>query len=711
MPHKSEASVNNSENDAEKLDKFKLQIIIDADAMDDQRDKANEDMRFVNMDGGMWEGFFESVFDHQDRVRLELDMTSNPVHRFVGEWLENRTGVNFKPTDAGTTEDDSELLNGIYRSDFRDFSGGIATDNAVMECVTVGYGAFKIRTEFDDEGDPENENQHVVWEPKYNAYNTIIWDSSALRIDKRDARHCTELTQFSRELFEEEWPGKDAVSAYTPSTRAHTGSRISSTTNIDILFVATRYQIVKKKTTVFVYNNLQSSKIEVYSKENHEKIKDELREDETRVFVRERGVIQQTIEKTVFSGADILEKTRRIAGKFIPIVPVYAYRSFVDGTERYYGIVRKLKDPQRVFNTQISQLTENAASAGQEVQIFLREQVQNPEIQRSWADKNNAAYRVIDPATDEKGNIVALGPVGVDRPGALDPNATALLSIIPNYIKDTTGFFPGEAINKEISGKLAKILMKRENMNTRIINKNIESAIILSGDIYQAIADEIYTTPRMVRTLQRDGTDGMESLLAPVMDTETGQFIESNDLRNKKFKAYADSGPQYDSIREETVEDMKAILEILPNIPGGEEYAPVVLTVLMDNIIGTGLDPLKEFNRNKMLTLGIVKPNTDEEKQLLAQQQQAAQQPDPQKALVEAATQQQISEARNLDAASAEKIANKGLKEAQTAKVIAEIGQGQERVDNDARKLLLEARKQAREQLSQLPIGQNTPIQ
>ncbi|PCJ24145.1 MAG: hypothetical protein COA96_10390 [SAR86 cluster bacterium] len=709
-------SIDISSEDQLRLDDFKKQISDDADAMDDQRELANEDMRFVNVDGGMWEGFYENVFDFDDRVKLELDIVSNPLQRFIGEWNQNRTGVDFKPDDAGTTKDDSDLLNGIYRSNFRDNSGAVSTDNAVMECATVGFGSYKLGTEFDDEGDPENENQHIEWRPIYNSYNTVFWDQSALRMDKRDARHCTVLKQYTTSGFEAEFEGHDATSAYVPDDLSFTvGTLSGGVTNMEIVYVATRYEIVKKKTLLFIFNNLQTGKIEAYKKADHEKIKDELAADETRVFVRERHVVHTTCEKTVFSGTEILKSTRRIAGKYIPVVSMYAYRAFVDGTERYRGITRKLKDAQRLFNVQVSQLAENSASNGQEVPIFTREQVQNPDIADQWADKNNKPYLVVDSVKDADGNVLQAGPIGYNKPAALDQSTTALLSIVPQYIKDVTGFFPGEAINKETSGTALKALMKRENMNTQVISDNIKSAIEWSGEIYQAMAQEIYTTPRMVRLLQRDGIDSTANLLAPVMDEETGQNIESNDLRNKKFKSYADAGPQYETVREETVETMKSLLEILPNIPGGEEYTPVALAVLMDNVVGTGLDPLKEFNRKKMLSLGLVDPKTDEEKELIEQQKQAANQPDPQQALIEAAAQQQQAEARNLDAASAEKVARKGLIEAQTVETIAGIEQDQQKLDNDSVKAFVELRTKIREQntktLANLPIDQNTRVQ
>ncbi len=48
--------------------------------------------------------------------------------------------------------------------------------------------------------------------------------------------------------------------------------------------------------------------------------------------------------KSIFNGNEYMQEPKRIAGKWIPIVPVYAYRTYVDGNECYWGLVRKLMD-------------------------------------------------------------------------------------------------------------------------------------------------------------------------------------------------------------------------------------------------------------------------------------------------------------------------------------------------------------------------------
>lgn len=672
-----------SEADREKLEQFKIDIASDADLTVDIRDAANEDMQFVNVPGGMWLNFLEGDFD-ETRVKLELDLVSNFLQRFIGEWNQNRTGVEFKADDSKTTEDDAELLNGIYRQDFRKGSGKLATDNAVDEAATCGVGAMKLATVFEDDEDPENDNQIIEWRPIHNAYSSVIWDQSAKRIDKRDARRCNILEQFTLDSFEDQWPDRKAVSAYDPNDRRFL--TVSGARKSDV-FIATRYEVKTQKVDVWVYNNLLTSNVETYTKEDHDKVKDDLAKDEFKVFVRKRKIKQQTVEKTVFSGVDILEKTRRIAGKWIPVVPFYGYRAYVDGVETYRGLVRKLKDAARLFNMQVSQLAENAASTGQEVPIFAPEQMLGDDIKNLWADKNNQPYLLANPLLDQNGNIIAPGPMAYSKPAALDQSTTTLLGIVPQFVQDVTGAATSEAFNSDMSGKAIRALIKRENLNTQVVTDNISNAIVWSGSVYQSMAAEVYNSKRMMQTIAIDGTEGEAMLLEMVVDQETGMAIESNDLAGKKFQPYPDAGPQYETMAEQTVEDLKGMLETLGDSPAGQQYLPVLMATLMDNITGVGMDPLKDFNRKIMLTMGLVKPTTPEEEQLVQQAQQP--QDDPQAELAEAAAQQQMAEARSLLASSEQKLADADKKRAETVQIQQETGLGDRQIQAKQQENLL----------------------
>lgn len=683
----------------DRLDKFKKDIALDYNVTDIQRDQANEDMRFVNVTGGMWEGFLTSDFGI-DRVKLELDLTSDYLQRFLGEWNDSRTGVEFKADDSKTTDDDAEMLNGIYRSDYRDLSGRIATNNAVLEAATCGYGAMKLATVFEDDEDPENDNQRIEWRPIHNAYNNVVWDQAAERIDKRDARWVTVLKPFTKDSFAQVYPDKDAVSAFAPTTREFQNITLARP---DFVYVATRYEVQKRNEKVHIYNNLRTGEVEVFTEEDHELVKDELGKDEFRKFVRKRAIVRRRVEKSVFSGEDFLSAPRRIAGKWLPVVPFYGYRSYVDGVEWSRGLIRTLKDAQRLFNMQVSQLAENAASHGQSVPIFLREQMLNKDVQANWADRNNKPYQIIDPATDDDGNILSQGPVAYLEPDRLGESTKTLMGVVPDFMQSTTGGAPQDTLDPNASGKAIQAVIKRENLKTALVRDNIDDAITHSGEVYQGMAAEVYTTQRILKTISKDGTDGEVQLFESVQDSETGRIIEANTLKGKKFKAYADSGPAYDTLREQTVEDLKGMLDALGGTPAGAQYTPALIAVLLDNITGVGLDPIKEMNRRIMLVQGLVKPETPEE-EAMVQQARQTQQDDPQSEFLRAEAGRAEAEARSLDASSTQKVADARKKGAEVVEIFADIETEQQKLNLAAEKQLAEERQAVREQVTALPV-------
>ena len=689
---------------AEMLDKFKRDIINDADDLSEQRDKANADMRFINVTGGTWEDFLEQEFG--SRTKLEFDLTSDFVNRFLGEWDLNRVGVEFKPEDAKTSDKDAELLNGIWRADFKDNDGKLSLDNAVDEVATCGYGCLKVATRFIDVENPENDLQRAEFRPIHNAYNMVIWDRAAKWINKKDARWCNVLEPFTRDSFEEVYPGEEAISAYQPHTRSYNDF---TTRSKEQIYIATRYEVVRKKEPFFIYSNLATGEIEAYNEEDHELIKDELRKDKLRKKIRERVMIRQTIMKSTFSGEKFLQNPKRIPGKHIPIIPIYGYRSYVDGTERYHGLVRKLMDPQRLFNMQMSQLAEASASNNQDMPVFFPEQVEG--LESLWAEPpHTKPYRLINKTVDEETKAVFSGPVAILTAPRLDQASQTLLQIVPQHIQQMTGGAPQDTLDPDASGKAIQALIKRENMKTFRINDNIANSAEWMGEVYQSIASEIYDSRRIMRTIGEDGTETEIQLFREIQDEETGALIQTNTLRGKRFKAYSDSGPQYETLREQTVEDLKGMMQLMIDAgQAGAKYVPLMATMMLENMSGVGLKSLKKMVRQDMIVQGLQDPETDEEKAMVQQLQQQAQQPDPQQQLMEAAAQQQISEAqkfqseaRNLDSKSIDNLASAKKKLAETRKILSEVGVDKAK---SLGSMLNDTLKRNEERAARLPFG------
>ena len=173
-----------------------------------------------------------------------------------------------------------------------------------------------------------------------------------------------------------------------------------------------------------------------------------------------------------------------------------------------------------------------------------------------------------------------------------------------------------------------------------------------------------------MRVVGQDGRETSVLLMKTVLDEETGRLISSNNIRGKRFRSVADVGPAYDTLREQTTEELKGILDTMIKVPAAQSYVPVILGALLENTSGVGLEGVKELNRKNQIIMGTIKPETDEEKAMLEQAQQPKE--DPQEALVAAAAEQQKSEARNLDSKSLSNTADAEKKQAETSQIIVE---------------------------------------
>lgn len=701
MPEHKEVTEIIEEDSAAKLERFKLELTDDADLMEDQREAANEDMIFANVEGGMWLDWQHND-KFENRVKLQIDMISDYVNRQYGEWTLNRVGVDYRPTDEATTDKDAETLGNMFRADFRDNSGRISVDNAVLEVLNCGIGAVKMGTVFADESDPESQLQDIEWRPKHNAYNSVFWDGGAERIDKQDATRCTELTAFTKKGFEAIYPEENPISVFDPDNLWR--FNFNNNQSHDIIYVATRYDKIRRKVPVFVYNNLKTNKQEFYFKEDHELIKDELAADDLIEFVDERMVIQKTIEKSVFSGDTFFVESKRIIGKLIPIIPFYGYRIFVDNMEWYKGLIRDLKDACRVLNMLLSQVAENAASGHSQIPVFTRDQIPKDLI-KFWTDSTNGppAYRLVDPQLDGDGKAVSSAPVTILPAPQIDQNVKELVQITMLYLRERTGAAPQETLDPKASGKAINAIIKRVNMNTQPIMDNTANAVQLMGDVYASMAQEVFAERRVKATLSKDGTDGRLEIGQSILDEETGTMVTANTFGEKAFKAYSDVGAAFSTIREETVETLKGVIEMLKGTPGMESLQKAAISEMIENMPGTSSGVLKKVNRRSMIVTGLIEPETDEEKQMLQQAQQQSQQ-DPQAELIAAASEQARGEAeqaksiaRERDSKAIVNIADARKKSAETQKIVSET-------ETDRVKTFAELRKQAFDVAKSLPF-------
>ena len=385
--------------------------------------------------------------------------------------------------------------------------------------------------------------------------------------------------------------------------------------------------------------------------------------------VRQKRVKRRRVHKYILNGARVLDDLGYIAGKCIPIVPVYGKRWFIDNIERCMGHVRLAKDAQRLKNMQLSKLGEISALSSVEKPILTPEQVAGHQVMWSEDNIKNYPYLLINPITDANGQMAISGPVAYTRPPAIPPAMAALLQITEQDMQDILGNQgDAEKIVSNISGKAVELIQNKLDMQTFIYMSNMAKAVKRSGEIWLSMAQDIFVeSGRKMKTIGSQGEVDSVELLRPSVDEESGETIYENDLSEAKFDVAVDVGPSSSSRRSATVRALTGMMAITQD----PETMQVLGAMAMMNMEGEGISDVRDFFRRKLIMLGVVKPTKAEMEEMM--QAKANQPEDPNSIFLQAAAEEAVAKAAKARADTIETVAAAELKRAQTVETMSKV--------------------------------------
>jgi hypothetical protein len=629
-------------------------------ALRDERLQCLQDRRFYSLCGAQWEGPLWDQYENKPKFEVNKIMLS--VIRIVNEYRNNRITVDYVSKD-GENDKLADTCDGLYRADEQDSVADEAYDNAFEEAVGGGFGAWRLRTVYEDDEDEENEYQRIRMEPIFDADSSVFFDLNSKRQDKSDAKSCFVVTSMTRASYKEEW-GDDP----TDWPKIIHQYEFDWATP-DVVFIAEYYKVEEVNETIRIFRAIDGTE-ERYRQIDFDK--DENLEETLNAIgsreVRRRKIKRKRVHKYIMSGGKVLEDAGYIAGNCIPIVPVYGKRWFVDNIERCMGHVRLAKDAQRLKNMQLSKLGEISALSSVEKPILTPEQVSGHQLM--WADDNlrNFPYLLVNPITAPDGSQTVSGPVAYTRSAQIPPAMAALLQITEQDMQDILGSSQqADKMVSNISGKAVEMIQTRVDMQTYIYMSNFAKGMKRCGEIWLSMAKDIYVEEgRRMKVIGR--TEDVETVeLMQPMVSETGEVVMQNDLSGAKFDVIVDVGPSSSSKRASTVRALTGMMAITDDA----QTKQVLQAMAMMNMEGEGIGDVRDFFRKQLLRMGVVKPTEQEAEQLMAEQQAQGQQQDPNAIFLQAAAEEAVAKAAQARASTIKTVADAGLSRAKTAETLA----------------------------------------
>ena len=614
-------------------------------ALRQERLQCLDDRRFYSIAGAQWEGPLGAQFEN--KPRFEVNKVHLAVLRIINEYRNNRISAAFISKDGTKYDRLADTCADLFRADEQDSVATEAYDNAFEEAVGGGFGAFRLHTEYENEEDDDDEKQRIRIAPIFDADSSVFFDLDAKRQDKADAKHCFVITSQSRASYAEDWD--DDPSSWPKDIKRSEFDWLTP----DVVYVAEYYRLEMESQTIRVFRHLDGSEVKHPEAdfEEDEELEPTLAALGARE-VRQKKIKRRRVRKYILSGNAVLEDCGLIAGKHIPIVPVYGKRWFVDNVERCMGAVRLAKDAQRLKNMQVSKLGEIAALSSVEKPILFPEQVAGH--QDRWAEDNlkNYPYLLINPVTDATGQQQNLPPVAYTKAPNIPPALAGILQITEVDIKEILGN-QGEAdkMVSNISGKAVEMIQQRLDMQSFIYMSNFAKAVKRGGEVWLGMAKEVYADEG--RTMKGMGEQGQVTpieLMKPML--RDGMQETDNDLSEADFDVAVTVGPTSDSKRAATVRALTGMLAITSD----PETAKVLQAMTMMNMEGEGIADVREYFRKQLVNMGVLKP-TEEDAQQISEAQQQAQQPTPEQQYLLSQAQKTLAEVEKIKA-EAMKLAN-----------------------------------------------------
>jgi hypothetical protein len=585
------------------------------------RERAAEDLVFFWITH--WD---DNILDEtQLSYRGEFDILRKAYRGILADLVENPVQVDFEPQDD-SREDAAEIMDGLYRNSTRDNVSIEAFGNADQESVVSGMGAWLLYTEYVTQRGGDR-NQVIKRKPIYEANNTVFWDPNAKLLDKSDADYVSVLFAYSRDGYLKlvndltgEAPEKIEVSQFkSPETSLTFPWILGEAEKIYVAKIFKR-ELVKKK--ILVMTNPFGQEVTVCEKEL-EAVMEEMLDDGFEI-TSEKEVERYEVTQYLCSGKEILSEDV-IAGEHLPVIVEYGERAFLEGEEHYEGITRLAKDPQRLRDFQLSYLADIASRSPREKPIFGQEQIAGYENMYSLSGADNNYPYLLQNLVDPNGRELHIGPVATLPAPNIPPALVESIRLSREAVEDVANpGVPQDVADVDLSGKAVNALQARLDKQSSVYQEHRKHARRRDGDVYASMSAEVHDVPREVRVQLPDGTVKTEKIMESVIDQQTGDIVVIKDLRNAEFMVYSTISSSYSSQKEQTLE--KLGLMITATTPG-DPMRDILMLKSLKLMDGVDFDDVRDYANNRLLLMGIRKPETPEEEELLQQHQQQGEEP------------------------------------------------------------------------------------
>jgi len=521
-----------------------LRFANDADSYN--RQDALDDLKFSS--GDQWPVEVQNSRNLEARPCLTINKLDGFIRQVCNQQRQARPRMKAHSMNSAANAKVADILTGIFKHIEVNSDADAAYDTAFEFAVRMGWGYWRVVTDYVRE---DSFDQEIYIKPIPNPF-TVYFDPNSQMPDGSDAETCLITEVMSKKDFKAQYPNADDGANFN---NRGTGDADADWIMKEDIRVAEWWYTERKKTKLL----LLSDGTQVY--------KDDAPDEAILaaagiMVVAERETMRKTIKWAKLTGMEVLEESTW-AGKYIPIVPVYGQQIVVDDKRKKYGLVRMAKDPQRMYNYWRTALTESVALAPKAKWLLAEGQDEGHE--NEW----NLANVKATPVLRYKQKDIEGQPAPVPTRLQPEPPPAGIVeatSAINNDLQTVVGIFdPNQFMQGNQSGKAIRGQQMQIDLSNFHYYDNLTRSLKQTGRIILDLIPKIYDKERVMRIIGYDNRPEMVTINQRIVDEQGAEKI-LNDVTVGEYDVYMDTGPGYQSKRQEAVEAMVPLLQANPEL-------------------------------------------------------------------------------------------------------------------------------------------------
>jgi hypothetical protein len=535
----------------------------------DFRPQYIEDIKFASADSDnhwQWpsEVYNARVSDTSKRPTLTVNIVQSFSYQITNDFKQNMPSIAIKPTGDESTFDSAQIYEALSRHVEYSCNARAIYMDAYQSQVDGGVGYCRVNTKYIDD---ETFNQTFVIEP-VRSHLGVLLDPDIKQKDGSDAKFGFIFDEIPKTEFERLFPDIDL-----PPTN-NTLDISDDWVREDSVRIAEYYRILEEADELIYFKDEQGQSVQFRMSEMPKEMEKALRAAEKRGVdeVRRRRVWNRKLQWFKIAGTQIVDRRLELpgSGKYIPIVRFLGREKIIDGKLDRKGIVRPLKDTQRILNYYISTDAEFNALQPKSPYIGPAAAFEGNETTWNKLNTSNPAWLPFN-HRDEDGEEI---PAPQRNPGPTDAPAYAnginralqQMSLISGMNDAKQGI-----TSNERSGLAIQERRRGADNANYDFAENAAQAVTYIGRIFIDWAPDIYDTEQVIKVMARDGTQS-EIAIDPNAD-QAAQIKLEQDVEKVlfnpavgKYEVQANVGPSFATQREQAWDAFVGVLTKAPEL-------------------------------------------------------------------------------------------------------------------------------------------------